>query len=75
MLDCTVSNTAAPGGAPPADGGGGVAQELVVRVGPHKRTMLLPPALAGYRPSGATFEEDALVIRFDAPAEALASDA
>ena len=52
-----------------------IGDELVVRVGPHKRTMMLPPALAGYRPSGATFEDDALVIRFDAPAAALASDA
>ena len=52
-----------------------IGPELVVRVGPHKRTMLLPPALAGYRPSGATFEDDALVIRFDAPAETVASDA
>ena len=52
-----------------------VGDELVVRVGPHKRTMLLPGALAGYRPSGATFEDQALVIRFDAPAETVASDA
>jgi arsenite-transporting ATPase len=52
-----------------------VGDELVVRVGPHKRTMLLPPALAGYRPSGATFEDQALVIRFDAPAETVAHDA
>jgi arsenite-transporting ATPase len=52
-----------------------VGDELVVRVGPHKRTMLLPSALTGYRPSGATFEDDALVIRFDAPAEAVANDA
>lgn len=43
-----------------------VGDELVVRVGPHKRTMLLPPALAGYRPSGASFHDDALVIEFDA---------
>jgi arsenite/tail-anchored protein-transporting ATPase len=52
-----------------------IGPELVVRVGPHKRTMLLPPALTGYRPSGASFEDDALVIRFDAPVEAVASDA
>jgi len=52
-----------------------VGDELVVRVGPHKRTMMLPPALAGYRPSGATFEDDALVIRFDAPVETVANDA
>ncbi|HWT93076.1 MAG TPA: ArsA family ATPase [Solirubrobacteraceae bacterium] len=43
-----------------------IGDELVVRVGPHKRTMLLPPALAGYRPSGATFDDDALVIEFHA---------
>ena len=52
-----------------------VGDELVVRVGPHKRTMMLPGALAGYRPSGATFEDDALVIRFDAPVETVANDA
>jgi arsenite/tail-anchored protein-transporting ATPase len=52
-----------------------IGAELVVRVGPHKRTMLLPAALTGYRPTGATFEEDALVIRFDAPAQAVAHDA
>ncbi len=46
-----------------------VGPELVVRVGPHKRTMLLPPALAGYRPAGASFEDGALTIRFDAPVE------
>jgi arsenite-transporting ATPase len=47
-----------------------VGTELVVRVGPHKRTMMLPPALTGYRPAGATFEDGALRIRFDAPAPA-----
>jgi arsenite/tail-anchored protein-transporting ATPase len=52
-----------------------VGDELVVRVGAHKRTMLLPGALAGYRPSGATFEEGALRIRFDAPVEAVTHDA
>jgi arsenite-transporting ATPase len=46
-----------------------IGTELVVRVGAHKRTMLLPPALAGYRPSGATFEDGALRITFDAPVE------
>ena len=45
-----------------------IGAELVVRVGPHKRTMLLPPALLGYRPSGAAFEDGALHITFDAPA-------
>ena len=37
--------------------------------------MMLPPALAGYRPSGAKFEDHALVITFDAPVETVASDA
>jgi arsenite/tail-anchored protein-transporting ATPase len=45
-----------------------VGGELIVRVGPHKRTMLLPGALAGYRPSGATFDDGALHVTFDAPA-------
>ena len=44
-----------------------IGSELIVRVGPHKRTMLLPEALAGYRPSGASFEDDALQITFDGP--------
>jgi arsenite-transporting ATPase len=45
-----------------------VGGELVVRVGGQKRTILLPPALNGYRPSGASFDDgDVLVIRFDAP--------
>src|SRR3712207_758407 len=48
-----------------------VGAELVVRVGSHKRTMLLPPALAGYRPSGATFEDGALTVTFDAPVQAV----
>jgi arsenite-transporting ATPase len=52
-----------------------IGDELVVRVGPHKRTMMLPPALAGYRPSGATLKDDALVIRFDAPQAPVADDA
>jgi len=47
-----------------------IGPELVVRVGAHKRTMLLPPALSGYRPSGASFEDGALRISFDAPVEA-----
>jgi arsenite-transporting ATPase len=46
-----------------------IGPELVVRVGGHKRTMLLPPALAAYRPAGATFEDGSLKIRFDAPVE------
>jgi arsenite/tail-anchored protein-transporting ATPase len=39
--------------------------ELVVRVDGHKRTIMLPPALAALHPSEATFEEGALEVRFD----------
>ncbi|HEX8082934.1 MAG TPA: TRC40/GET3/ArsA family transport-energizing ATPase [Solirubrobacteraceae bacterium] len=53
-----------------------VGEELVVRVGAHKRTILLPPALSGYRPSGARFDDgEVLVISFDAPVEAVADPA
>jgi arsenite-transporting ATPase len=51
-----------------------IGPELVVRVGPHKRTMLLPAALAGYRPSGAAFDDGALTITFDAPLTAVANE-
>jgi arsenite/tail-anchored protein-transporting ATPase len=46
-----------------------IGPELIVRVGGHKRTILLPAALAGYRPSGATFDDGSLRITFDAPVE------
>jgi arsenite/tail-anchored protein-transporting ATPase len=39
--------------------------ELVVRVDGHKRTIMLPPALAALRPTEATFEQGALEVRFD----------
>lgn len=45
-----------------------VGHELVVRVDGHKRTLLLPPAVADYRPSGATLRDGALHIAFDLPA-------
>jgi arsenite-transporting ATPase len=41
--------------------------ELVVRVDGAKRTLLLPPALADYSPSGAAFEDGVLRVTFDAP--------
>jgi arsenite-transporting ATPase len=49
-----------------------VGEELVVRVGGYKRTILLPPALGGYRPAGATFDDGHLTITFDAPVAAVA---
>jgi arsenite-transporting ATPase len=44
-----------------------VGLELVVRVDGHKRTVLLPPVLADYRPAGAAFADGALEVRFDGP--------
>ena len=43
-----------------------IGLELVVRVDGHKRTIMLPGALAGFRPTGATFSEGALQVDFDA---------
>jgi arsenite/tail-anchored protein-transporting ATPase len=42
-----------------------IGLELVVRVDGHKRTIVLPGALAGYRPTSATLEEGALVVGFE----------
>jgi arsenite-transporting ATPase len=44
-----------------------IGLELVVRVDGHKRTVLLPPALADYRPAGAAFADGALKVTFDGP--------
>ena len=35
-----------------------------MRVDGHKRTMLLPPALDDLQPSGAAFEDGALIVTF-----------
>ncbi len=45
-----------------------VGLDLVVRVADQKRTIVLPQALAGYRPTGAAFEDGALVVSLEAPA-------
>jgi arsenite-transporting ATPase len=42
-----------------------VGLELIVRVGGHKRNIMLPTALASYRPREARFEGGALVVRFE----------
>ena len=47
-----------------------VGLELVVRVGPHKRNIILPQALAPYRPKGARFEAGSLTVTFERPKEA-----
>jgi arsenite-transporting ATPase len=38
--------------------------ELNIRIGNHRRNLVLPQALAALKPSGATMEEDYLKIRF-----------
>jgi arsenite-transporting ATPase len=45
-----------------------IGLELIVRVDGHKRTIILPPALAAFRPSEATFEAGALEVTFDGSA-------
>jgi arsenite-transporting ATPase len=45
-----------------------IGLELVVRVDGHKRTLMLPPALGDYQPTGASFDGDALHVTFDGPA-------
>ena len=39
-----------------------IGLEVIVRVGPQKRTIMLPPALAAYSASGARFEDGTLEI-------------
>jgi arsenite/tail-anchored protein-transporting ATPase len=42
-----------------------VGLELVVRVANHKRNIILPPALASYRPREAKFDAGALTVTFE----------
>jgi len=42
-----------------------IGLELVVKVGGQKRTIMLPPALAGHRPTGARFADGALQVTLD----------
>jgi arsenite/tail-anchored protein-transporting ATPase len=46
-----------------------IGLEVVVRVGAQKRTIILPPTLAGYAASGARFEDGALEIVFEKSAD------
>ncbi len=41
-----------------------IGLELVVGVDGHRRTIILPSALAAFQPSGATFEDGALEVSF-----------
>jgi arsenite-transporting ATPase len=42
-----------------------IGLEVIVRVGAQKRTIILPPTMAAYRPRGAQFEDGALSVRFE----------
>jgi arsenite-transporting ATPase len=46
-----------------------IGLELVVRVDGHKRTIILPGALAGFRPSSAALADGSLVVGFKAAEE------
>ena len=43
-----------------------VGLELIIRVDAHKRTIMLPPSLIGYRPAGALLEDGVLTATFHA---------
>ena len=51
-----------------------IGLELVVRVGVEKRTIMLPPALAAYRATGARFTDGALNVIFDGAAQAVPAE-
>ena len=42
-----------------------IGPEVVVRVGGQKRTIILPPTMAAYRPRSAQFEDGALSVQFE----------
>jgi arsenite/tail-anchored protein-transporting ATPase len=42
-----------------------IGLDVVVRVGPQKRTIILPATMAAYRPESAQFEDGALNVRFE----------
>jgi arsenite/tail-anchored protein-transporting ATPase len=42
-----------------------IGLDVVVRVGGQKRTIILPPAMAAYRPRAARFESGALEVHFE----------
>jgi arsenite-transporting ATPase len=51
-----------------------IGLELVVRVDGQKRTITLPPAMAGFQPTAATFEHGTLEITFDGAERASAAN-
>jgi arsenite-transporting ATPase len=51
-----------------------IGLEVVVRVGGQKRTIVLPPTMAAYRPSSAQFEDGALNVTFEKGEDGRAAD-
>jgi arsenite/tail-anchored protein-transporting ATPase len=51
-----------------------IGPEVVVRVGGQKRTIILPPTMAAYRPRSAQFEDGALSVQFEKPSDGLGSE-
>jgi arsenite/tail-anchored protein-transporting ATPase len=51
-----------------------IGLELVVAVGGQKRTIMLPPALAGFRPSDAAFADGTLEVTLDGPSPSPATN-
>jgi len=47
-----------------------IGLELIVGVDGHRRTIILPSALAAFQPSGATFEDGALEVSFSGARDA-----
>jgi arsenite-transporting ATPase len=52
-----------------------IGLEVIVRVGTQKRTIILPPTMAAYRPRSAQFEDGALSVRFERADDRTADDA
>jgi arsenite-transporting ATPase len=42
-----------------------IGLELIIGVDGHKRTVMLPPAMAAFQPAGATFDDGALEVIFN----------
>ena len=51
-----------------------IGLEVIVRVGPHKRTIMLPATMAGHRPQAAKFEKGTLEVRFERDDERRAAE-
>ena len=51
-----------------------VGLELVVRVSNHKRNIMLPAALASYRPRGAKLDAGTLTVTFERPENGAGDD-